>query len=300
MSRPRFCEFTGLSRPEWFVALMIAPCLFAAGIIGTKAYLDASKRRVYIASDRTTHKASVQRLLEDADRRIKAFEFDVAIRLLDEAAIAINRSTFDASDQRFALENLRRVLVHNRLDYESKMRRGYKLIGGELLSVDERAARKREQQAAAEKEQRDRTEWLADKRRRSEAAAVREAVERDPARMRDSWATYMAVCGMDALRGNQLRAEKFFREHYLGQTIYWCGVVHRVRTQPGGTEIWVELKMTPTESVGSDVTLVMAAEWQPVALALSPGDPIEFRGVIRGMSDGLANHAVEMQFIRRP
>jgi len=109
----------------------------------------------------------------------------------------------------------------------------------------------------------------------------------------------MTDCGKRAQEINEARTEEVFRNRYHGKTVTWEGKVQSVTETLFGGSYLVMVKMSPSESLSSDVTLSVSKQFKQVVLSLNEGSRIRFTGVIDGQGGAFIDHSIEVVAINK-
>ncbi len=293
------------------IALFVVAVLIGFGTISLQcAKLDKERRSQATRLGFEAH-------LAEAKRKGEAFRFDDAMAELMQAERDLEQSRYSNENLWDGLWKARSGVADAHRDHKTKLTQGYRVIRGKLLppSEQERIAERERRRAAAAEQRRqaeaerrrheravaeDRRQAEAERQRRKQAEQSRLSVlAAREAAFRGSWVQYMDVCGIKAQEVNRARSKKVFRESHEGQTVAWEGRVHRVDERIFAEGFAVEVKMDPTESMGSDVTLLLAKPFEDLVIGLNSGDLVEFAAVIQEQGGSVFNHRLDVLAIKK-
>lgn len=278
-----------------------------AAIVGLSTALALVFIGCFVVSiQRGRRSSAIARLQEDVEITIESaknsaarFDFSEAFGHLDAGDSLVQKSAFPNKNLEAGLNNERAKLLVIEQDYMEKLEKGYKIIGGQLFSPKQRRA------LIEENEKRSRLLEADERKKRSEDDARKAVEEKRERRLRSlaiasaSWQQYLTQCGAAAQQENAIRSHKLFSEKYAGSKVKWVGRVHRIREEVWGKDCVVEVKMSPTESVGSDVSLVVSNSKANTLVGLNRGDDIEFEGSLAEQGNSVSNHEVRCEHVKK-
>ncbi len=116
---------------------------------------------------------------------------------------------------------------------------------------------------------------------------------------RITWQQYRQDCGVKAQEVNQAKTEEVFRTKYEGKAISWEGTVVSVREGLFGGPYSVHVKMEPSESLGSDLTLSVPVRFKDTVLSLRKGSILRFEGSIVQQGGVFLDHMIDVSGLEK-
>jgi len=274
-------------------AATAALAVIAIGIIK----IQADKRSV--RADLQATRERFASLIHVGKAKTASFDFGGAMAALAAAEQLLKQTGYSGDDLHDRLYAAQSGLAEEERTHNDKLARGYRLVRGKLLSPSEQGRLTEiERRRIVEAERRRKSDKARGRRQETERQRLADLAAREAA-IRDSWVQYMGLCGIKAQEVNGARSKKAFRDNHEGISVTWCGSVHHIDDRVWAEGFAVEIKMNPTESYGSDITLLLPTPFEDLVMSLNAGDPVEFTAIIQEQGNSVKNHRLAVQSIKK-